>query len=345
MSTTEDTHTVKVFVSYSSKDREFVVGLAERLQQVGLDIWLDVWRITGREPYWNEIQAGIEAASHVLFVISPTSISDNSAARDELAHAKHHRKTVVLVMAKAVDYDKLPLEITPGRYQVHDFTRLSYEEGILRVFRAITSATPPRPTAETPAPSKNSMKWGGITLAAVLLIALAAFVILPMLGDESKGDDSQQSQITATATATATETETPSPSPTDTETPTPTPTATTTETSTLTATATDTPTTAPSDTPPPSDTPVPTVGPTLSYPCTGTVVNPIDNTTLITEVYNEPRTSSVVGVPIRTGTVLSVQRQQVDADQAVWYLVYSIEGERHGWVRDTYISPSALCPR
>jgi hypothetical protein len=48
-----------VFVSYSSKDRDFATQLAQDLNQVGYETWLDQGKITGREPYWDEIQEGV----------------------------------------------------------------------------------------------------------------------------------------------------------------------------------------------------------------------------------------------------------------------------------------------
>ncbi len=76
-----------VFISYSSEDRPFTLRLAEDLQRKGQEIWLDQWKITGRRPYWDEVQAGIEGCSHFIFVISPDSIVQGSGARRELYHA------------------------------------------------------------------------------------------------------------------------------------------------------------------------------------------------------------------------------------------------------------------
>src|SRR5258707_2868273 len=70
----------RVLVSYSSKDRDFVVRLAEDLQKAGHDVWLDTWKITGRKPYWSEIQEGIESCSHFIFAVSPDSISEDGGA-------------------------------------------------------------------------------------------------------------------------------------------------------------------------------------------------------------------------------------------------------------------------
>ncbi|MCI0712779.1 MAG: toll/interleukin-1 receptor domain-containing protein [Chloroflexi bacterium] len=128
---------MKVFVSYSSTDRKFVTRLATDLKERGLDVWLDIWNITGRDPYWQEIEQAIEESTHVLFVISPDSIEEGCAARDELGHAKHHKKKIVVVMARSVDYDHLPIEITPGRDQIHDFTTQPYDDALRSTAKAL----------------------------------------------------------------------------------------------------------------------------------------------------------------------------------------------------------------
>ncbi len=137
----------RVFVSYSSKDRDFVVRLAEDLQKAGHDVWLDTWKITGRKPYWSEIQEGIESCSHFIFAISPDSISEDGGAIIELYHAAGlevgHRPVVVPVMIRAVDYNDLPILISPGRLQIHDFVKYPYDEMLPHVLEALSPDAKP----------------------------------------------------------------------------------------------------------------------------------------------------------------------------------------------------------
>src|SRR5690242_7940857 len=110
-----------LFVSYSSKDRPFALRLAESLRKSGYDVWIDRWNITGREPYWDEIQHGIESATHFLFVISPESIASDSGARRELYHAGGLKPTPVIIpiLVKATPFEDFPILISPGQYQIH----------------------------------------------------------------------------------------------------------------------------------------------------------------------------------------------------------------------------------
>src|SRR5689334_10319683 len=102
---------MSVFVSYRSVDRLFVDKLADALQSRGYDIWLDSRRITGHEPYWDEIQTAIEQCTVFIFVISPASLEKTSKAITELQHAASLPQPPVFipVMAEKVDVRKLPI--------------------------------------------------------------------------------------------------------------------------------------------------------------------------------------------------------------------------------------------
>lgn len=134
------------FISYSSKDRPFVSKLAGDLKANGVEVWLDVESIQGRKPYWEEIQQGVEGAKYFIFVASPDAIEAESGAMDELYHAKSLRPAphFVIVVAREVEYDKMPIIISPGRYQYHDFAKNTYEEMLPRVLNALGIAETPK---------------------------------------------------------------------------------------------------------------------------------------------------------------------------------------------------------
>jgi hypothetical protein len=131
-----------LFISYSSKDRALAARIAESLRRSGYEVWFDRWKITGREPYWDEIQDGIENCTHFLFMISPDSISTNSGARRELYHAGGLKKTptFIPIMLRRVDFEKLPILVSPGAYQIHDFATQPFDVAFEQVITAITAS-------------------------------------------------------------------------------------------------------------------------------------------------------------------------------------------------------------
>ena len=135
-----------IFVSYKSIDRDFVIRLANDLQNHDHEIWLDIWKITGTQPYWDEIKQGIDKCSHFIFVISPESIDPISGSKLELEHAAGQpqlRKTVIPIMLRPVAYESLPILISPGRLQIHDFTKLSYDQLLKNVLTALGETVNP----------------------------------------------------------------------------------------------------------------------------------------------------------------------------------------------------------
>ncbi len=134
------------FISYDNTDREFTIRLAEDLQAAGCAVWIDKWNVVGRDPFWDEIQVGIENCTHFVFVITPHSLDRNSGAFTELLHAASlkPRPTIVPVMPIATPFKALPLVISPGQYQIHDFTRGPYPDMLRRVIAALSPDARPK---------------------------------------------------------------------------------------------------------------------------------------------------------------------------------------------------------
>lgn len=66
---------IKIFVSYSHEDSEFVERLATSLLNAGEDIWLDKWEITGGDSLIKKIfEEGLSNAAAFIVVISQESV-------------------------------------------------------------------------------------------------------------------------------------------------------------------------------------------------------------------------------------------------------------------------------
>ncbi len=60
-----------VFLSYSSKDKQSVHALVERLRKDGVRVWLDDWVIKPGDSIPMKIQHGVEKSRTFLMCISP----------------------------------------------------------------------------------------------------------------------------------------------------------------------------------------------------------------------------------------------------------------------------------
>src|SRR5258708_37488742 len=171
-----------VFISYSSIDRIIAARLDTDLQAAGHEVWFDQWNITGRDPYWNEIQGGIESATHFVFLISPEAIASDGGAMRELYHASGLNPVPVTVpVLVRTTPGKWPILISPGMYQYHDLVNHSYDEMLLRIKNAITVKAPLRagdspPSGVTPSSTLRPTLIFGI-MGVLVLLAIAFFVV------------------------------------------------------------------------------------------------------------------------------------------------------------------------
>ena len=99
-----------VFLSYARADREAAEAIAHGLGARGRSLWVDWEGIPPTAEWMAEIRAGIDAASGVLFLLSPQS-ARSRVCTDELEHALAAGKRIVPVVVKDVEPAALPEQI------------------------------------------------------------------------------------------------------------------------------------------------------------------------------------------------------------------------------------------
>lgn len=90
-----------VFISYSRKDSAFVRRLFDGLKARGKEVWADFEDIPKAADWWQEIQAGINAADSFVFVISPDSVRSD-VCRQEVDHAVASSKRLIPLLYREV---------------------------------------------------------------------------------------------------------------------------------------------------------------------------------------------------------------------------------------------------
>lgn len=88
----------KVFISYSRKDIEFARKLTSKLQEDGLDFWIDWEGIPPTVDWRREIEKGIEEADVFLFLISPDSAKSKICAEEIDCAAKNGKRLIPIVV-------------------------------------------------------------------------------------------------------------------------------------------------------------------------------------------------------------------------------------------------------
>jgi hypothetical protein len=114
-----------VFISYSHKDRLFVDKLEARLQQEGVEVWLDRNEIRGGDFVQERVESAIQNACFVLVVLSRHSVNSTfvqDELRSAMAKQRNDRRRFVIPVMRDKDceipvflLDRLRIDFSPTR--------------------------------------------------------------------------------------------------------------------------------------------------------------------------------------------------------------------------------------
>ena len=128
---------MSVFISYSSKDREFVDRLAFALVAKRIKIWLDKWEMHPGDSLIDKIQDGLTESGYLLVVLSENSVESewckkelNSGLMREIEEKKVH------VIPIVIDDCKVPLFLKEKLYA--DF-RNNFDAGLVELMRPLSA--------------------------------------------------------------------------------------------------------------------------------------------------------------------------------------------------------------
>jgi TIR domain/Ankyrin repeats (3 copies) len=96
-----------VFISYAREDGDFAASVAADLRHGGKSVWMDRLNIRPSEPWLRAVHSGIDAADHVLAILSPAFLA-SAACAEELAYAAANGKHLVPLLCQPVDEPSLP---------------------------------------------------------------------------------------------------------------------------------------------------------------------------------------------------------------------------------------------
>ncbi len=132
---------MRIFVSYSSRNRPQVKALVQDLENTGHDVWYDQEAAGGHE-WWADILENIRACELFIFALTPESLDSEACRREyRYAHALHKRILPVR-LNKVVNPASLTVELQKINF-VDYFSGV--EQEYRQLVRAITSLKPPAP--------------------------------------------------------------------------------------------------------------------------------------------------------------------------------------------------------
>jgi hypothetical protein len=124
---------MKIFVSYSSKNKPTVEGLVKDLTILGHQVWFDQ-ALTGGKQWWEDILAHIRQCDLFVFVLSNLSLA-SYPCQLEYTYAYDLQKRILPILIEPVDFTKLPPPL--AMIQVVDYTQAD-RQAALKLSAALT---------------------------------------------------------------------------------------------------------------------------------------------------------------------------------------------------------------
>ncbi|MGB6873636.1 MAG: toll/interleukin-1 receptor domain-containing protein [Dehalococcoidia bacterium] len=155
----------KLFISYSSLDKEIARSIAVDLQANGFDVWLDEWKIKIGECIMRSVEKGIDEADFVILLLSKNSVKSGwvetewrAAYWDQISDG--HIKVLPVLIGNC----ERPSLVKTIKYA--DF-RKDYRAGLGNLVSSIRSYVQSSDMASTIRLASERYKWRASETAAV----------------------------------------------------------------------------------------------------------------------------------------------------------------------------------
>ncbi|MBX3656644.1 MAG: TIR domain-containing protein [Ramlibacter sp.] len=126
---------MRIFVSYSHQDKQFVDLIVERLRSAGHDIWIDNLKLRPGDNISRKIEEGISAADAVLVVVSASSLSSKWVQQEFSSLALSDlSKRAPRVVPVVIDASSVPSYLS--NYLYIDLSR-DFEAGLASLVRSL----------------------------------------------------------------------------------------------------------------------------------------------------------------------------------------------------------------
>lgn len=125
---TENESKSNIFISYSSKDKQFAMWISVDLKNAGYNIWLDEWEISVGESIPKKIETGVGGCDFLILVLSENSVQSNWVECEwHIKYWDEVEKGSVYVLPALKETCTIPGLLKTKRYA--DFT-VEYSQGL-----------------------------------------------------------------------------------------------------------------------------------------------------------------------------------------------------------------------
>jgi hypothetical protein len=132
---TEPAVACRIFISYSSKDKQFAKWLAVDLANAGHSVWLDEWRIRVGESIPTRVAEGIEHCDTLVVVLSDHAVKSHWVENEwQAKYMAELKDGKVRVLPALLQECEVPTLLRPKKYA--DFTD-QWSEGLEELLVAL----------------------------------------------------------------------------------------------------------------------------------------------------------------------------------------------------------------
>lgn len=124
-----------IFISHSSRDKEYVRRLALDLRSLGLKVWLDEWEIKVGEPITQGIQSGLVHCDYIAVWLTKQAVQSRWVEREW--QAKYHEEVIkgtIIVLPLLAEDCEIPILLSDKKYA--DF-RDDYDSGLGELLKVL----------------------------------------------------------------------------------------------------------------------------------------------------------------------------------------------------------------
>ena len=132
----DETRNIDIFISYSSRDRAFVLPLVESLRSYGYNVWVDQGGLHGASQWSEQIVAAIQSTASFILVSSRNSFSSHNVVK-EVSLASEQRKPVIPVFIEQVEVPQ-SLQYQLAGLQRIEYSDLHHEDSMRRIVEALS---------------------------------------------------------------------------------------------------------------------------------------------------------------------------------------------------------------
>jgi hypothetical protein len=107
----------KIFISYSHSDKAWATEFAKALQEAGLDVWFDDFRIEAGESLVEALEEGLRKSDDIVLLLSSDSIRKPNLFF-EIGAALAMKKRIIPIVPQDLDASRLPLLLQRIKYLI-----------------------------------------------------------------------------------------------------------------------------------------------------------------------------------------------------------------------------------